>query len=345
MLKIRREGVILKSTENNFENLAVLNPGIYQNGKAVHLIYRAVNKSHLSCLGYARLNGPLKVAARWSKPFLMPKYSYEKKGMEDPRIVKINSTFYLTYVAHDGKNALTAYASGQDLFDLKRGGIISPMVSYSKAGKLFKHSKLKDDYYFFEAFYRNYCGDDIKVWYKDCILFPQKISDKFVMLERILPDMQLVYFKDFEQLKDRYFWIDYLMNISKHVMLEGAHGFEARHVGGGAPPIKTKYGWLLIYHGTEETNKRRTYHAGAALFSLDHPRKLIARLPYPLFSPQEDYEIRGHVNRVVFPTGTSIFDNRLYIYYGAADSRIAAVSLGLDALLKELLKYKKTKSQ
>lgn len=159
-------------------------------------------------------------------------------------------------------------------------------------------------------------------------------------MHRILPDMQLVYFKDFSQLKDEYFWLDYLMNLSKYVILEGAHGFEARHVGGGAPPVKTTRGWLMIYHGTEESNKRRIYSVGVALFSLDHPEKLIARLPYPLFAPVEDYEIHGHVNRVVFPTGTSIFKNRLYIYYGAADSRIAVVSVGLNNLLKELLKYK-----
>ncbi len=340
MIKIKREGVILKPTNNSFENRSVLNPAIYQDGRTVHLIYRALDKNFISCLGYARLNGPTKVVERWRRPFMAPKYNYEKKGIEDPRIVKIGNTLYLTYVVHDGQNALIAYASGKDLFKLKRGGIISPNISYSKASKLFKYSKLKDDYYFFESFYKNYGGKNIKVWNKDGFLFPEKINDNFVLVHRILPDMQLVYFKNFDQLKDEYFWLDYLMNLSKYVMLEGAQGFEARHVGGGAPPIKTKRGWLMIYHGTEESNKRRIYRAGAALFSLNHPKKLIARLPYPLFSPEEDYEIHGHVDQVVFPTGTSIFKNRLYIYYGAADSRIAVISVGLNDLLKELLKNK-----
>jgi beta-1,2-mannobiose phosphorylase / 1,2-beta-oligomannan phosphorylase len=340
MIKVKREGIILEPRGNGFESRAVLNPAIYQEGKKLRLIYRAVDKKHISSLGYALLNGPLKIVERWSKPLMSPKHSYEKKGLEDPRVVKIGDVFYMTYVAHDGKNALIAYAYGSDLFKLKRGGLISPKLTYSKAGKLFKYSRLKDDYYFFESFYKNYGGQGIKVWHKDGFLFPQKIDDKFVLAHRILPDMQLVYFHDFNQLKDEYFWIDYLMSLSKYVVLEGAHGFEARHVGGGAPPVKTKYGWLMIYHGVEETNRRRIYCAGAALFSLDHPRKLIARLPYPLFSPEEDYEVHGSVNRVVFPTGTAIFNNRLYIYYGAADSRIAVVSVGLNALLKELLKNK-----
>jgi len=280
------------------------------------------------------------VAERWNQPFLTPKYNYEKKGVEDPRIVKIDDTFYMTYVVHDGQNALIAYASGADLFNLKRGGIISPNMTYAKVGKLLKYSKLKDDYYFLNHFIKIMAARILKFGIKTVFLFPRKINGNFVLVHRILPDIQLIYFKNFNQLKDEYFWIDYLMNLAKYVMLEGAHGFEARNVGGGAPPVKTSHGWLLIYHGTEETNKRRIYRAGAALFSFDHPRKLIARLPYPLFAPEKDYEIHGHVNQVVFPTGTSIFKNRLYIYYGAADSRIAAVSVSLDGLLKELLKYK-----
>ncbi len=123
-------------------------------------------------------------------------------------------------------------------------------------------------------------------------------------------------------------------------MLEVAHVFEERHVGGGAPPIKTKYGWLMIYHGAEESNKRRIYRVGAAMFNLENPKKLMARLPYPLFAPEQDYEVHGHVNNVVFPTGTTIFNKKLYIYYGAADSCIAVVSVNLDSLLKELMKYK-----
>jgi predicted GH43/DUF377 family glycosyl hydrolase len=123
--------------------------------------------------------------------------------------------------------------------------------------------------------------------------------------------------------------------------LENTKGFEGRHVGGGAPAIKTKYGWLMIYHAVQENNDNRIYHAAAALFDEKNPAKLIAKLPYPLFSPEEDYELSGHVNNVVFPTGTAVFDDRLYIYYGAADSHIGVASVNLKELIKELLKYKK----
>jgi beta-1,2-mannobiose phosphorylase / 1,2-beta-oligomannan phosphorylase len=76
------------------------------------------------------------------------------------------------------------------------------------------------------------------------------------------------------------------------------------------------------------------------LLDLNDPSIEIARLPYPLFKPELPWELFGYVNNVVFPTGTSIFEGVLYIYYGAADKRIAAVSLNLEELITELLTYK-----
>jgi predicted GH43/DUF377 family glycosyl hydrolase len=72
---------------------------------------------------------------------------------------------------------------------------------------------------------------------------------------------------------------------------------------------------------------------------IDNPVKVIARLPYPLFTPEYKWELKGDVNNVVFPTGTALFGDTLYIYYGAADKRIACASLSLSALLAELSTY------
>ena len=74
---------------------------------------------------------------------------------------------------------------------------------------------------------------------------------------------------------------------------------------------------------------------------LDDPRKEIARLPYPLFRPQLDYELTGDVDDVCFPTGTVIENDRLYIYYGAADELIACALVNLTELVNELLSYRK----
>lgn len=337
MIQVKREGVILEPTELGFENKSVLNPGILQEGNTVHLVYRAINDEFISSLGYAKLNGPTTIEERWTKPFMSPKFRYESCGMEDPRLVKIDGQIYMTYVAHDGKNALVAYAEGDNILNLKKQGIISPRQSYKVGGKLFQYSKLKDDYYFFESYYQEYAGKNVLIWDKDAFFFPEKINGKFVFVHRILPDIQLAYVEDIGNLQDEYFWIKNLMELSGNVILEGRYGFEARHIGGGCPPIKTDKGWLMIFHGTEESNQRRIYSATAALLDLENPQKILGRLRQPLFSPHDEYELNGLVNNVVFPTGTAQFDNRLYIYYGAADKHIAAVSVDINELVAELL--------
>jgi predicted GH43/DUF377 family glycosyl hydrolase len=69
---------------------------------------------------------------------------------------------------------------------------------------------------------------------------------------------------------------------------------------------------------------------------LENPQKEIARLPYPLFFPEKEWELKGEVNNVCFPTGTVLIEDTLYIYYGAADERIAVASLNIEELLIEL---------
>ena len=157
-LKVEKLGIVLAPTENKFENRSVLNPGVYQEGEFVHLFYRAIDKRLNSSIGYAKLKGPTKVVERWDKPILKSEFNYERKGVEDPRIVKINGTFYMTYVAHDGKNALCAYATSQNLKEWERKGIISPKIQYDSAGKIFLREKLKDRYFMFESYYEEYGG-------------------------------------------------------------------------------------------------------------------------------------------------------------------------------------------
>ena len=120
-------------------------------------------------------------------------------------------------------------------------------------------------------------------------------------------------------------------------MLDPVYKHESSYIGGGCPPIETEYGWLLIYHGVEKTSRGNVYSACAALLDLDNPLKEITRLPFPLFSPEYEWELKGEVNNVVFPTGTALFGNTLFIYYGAADTHIACASVCLSALLTELL--------
>lgn len=76
------------------------------------------------------------------------------------------------------------------------------------------------------------------------------------------------------------------------------------------------------------------------MLDLNNPEKELARLPYPLFFPEKEWELKGEVNNVCFPTGAILENDTLYIYYGAADERIAVASLSIKELLNELTSNK-----
>lgn len=345
MLKVKKIKVLLEPTNLPFEAKAVLNPATFRDGKYVHLFYRAIDECRRSSIGYALLKGPTKVIKRWKRPVIRRQFSYESKGVEDPRIVKLEDRFYLFYVAHDGKNALVAYATSKNLKKFKKRGVISPKITYDEAEDIFRRSRLKDRYFFFESYYKDVAGKDVLLWEKDAFLFPKKINGRFALIHRILPDIQVIYFDKFNQLKKSAFWRDYLKDLGKYIILENRRWYESRNIGGGAPPIETKKGWLLIYHAVEDSNKGRIYHAGAALLSKNNPTRVIGHLYDPLFSPVRSWEKQGEVSNVVFPTGTAIFGQHLYIYYGAADKRIAVARVELSDLLNTLIKSGKKRKK
>ncbi len=341
MIKVKKEGVILSKTNLDFENDGVLNPAAIRDGDSVHLFYRAVQKGNISCIGYCRLDGPLNVAERLNIPLISSEFDYETQGVEDARIVKIDSTYYLTYTAYDGINARGALATSKDLKTFKKHGIIVPPITYVEFVYLVESAgKVNKDYYHNHKFYYQDADPEKKImlWDKNVMFFPRKINGQFVFLHRIRPGIQIAFVKTLKDLTKE-FWDDYFQNFQDHILFDPVYEFEASYIGGGCPPIETEYGWLLIYHGVEETEQGLVYSACAALLELNNPFNVLARLPYALFSPELKWEIKGEVNNVVFPTGTAVFGDTLFIYYGAADSQIACASVSLTALVSELLNF------
>ena len=342
MITVKKEGIILSETQLDFENEGVLNPGIIQEGNTVHMLYRAVRKGNYSTIGYAKLDGPLKVVERKKEPLLIPTTDDEIHGIEDPRIVKIDGVYYLTYCAYDGVNALGSLAPSFDLIKFEKHGVIVPQVTYEEFSRLAECSQHLNEKY--ERFHvhnniQNNPNKKMLLWDKNLIFFPRTIKGKFTFLHRIRPDIQIVSVNNINDLtKD--FWDNYLLHFNQHILMSSKYKHEIGYMGGGCPPIETKVGWLLIYHGVYDTAQGYVYTACAALLDLNDPSKEIARLPYPLIEPEFSWELSGYVNNVVFPTGTSLFDGNLYIYYGAADKRIAVASVNLVELITELLRYK-----
>jgi len=343
MIEVKKEGVLLKKTELEFENEGVLNPAVIREGDNVHLFYRAVRKGNFSSIGYCRLDGPLTIAERWNKPFMVPEFEYESHGIEDARIVKIDDLYYMTYTGYDGTNARGALATSGDLKLFTKQGIIVPPITYAQFVFLAESTgKVNENYYRNHKFYYQEADPEKKMmlWDKNLIFFPRRIGGKLVFLHRIRPGIQIAFVDNIKDLNKEY-WEKYFENLHEYIVLDPVYAHESSYIGSGCPPVETEQGWLLIYHGVQETEKGRVYSACAALLDLNDPSKELARLPYVLFSPEYEWELKGEVNNVVFPTGTALFGNSLFIYYGAADTQIACASVSLSGLVTELLNYTK----
>lgn len=340
MLDVKKEGIILNKTPLIFENEGVLNPGIIKEGEYVHMFYRAVSMGNNSSIGYCKLKGPLLIVERDEAPLLFPQYDYEVHGVEDSRIVKIDDLYYLTYTAYDGINALGALATSTDMKTWVKHGIIVPQITYKDfVLSTNPNNDLNTKYIRYNIHERLFDnqGNIELVWDKNLIFFPRKIDGKFCFLHRIKPDIQIVVaVASIEELTQS-FWQNYFLNFDKWIVLTPKFDHEVSYIGGGCPPIETKEGWLVIYHGVHDSLKGYVYSACAALLDLNNPVIELARLPYPLFKPELQWELKGEVNNVCFPTGSALFDDTLFIYYGAADEQIACASMSLSALLKELL--------
>lgn len=335
MLDIKDDGIILEPTDEDFEKKAVLNPACVLVDDTIHLFYRAIAQNDISSIGYCQIKDR-KVQKRSKNPILAPEHDYESHGLEDPRITFLDGVYYLLYTAFDGTNARIAYAQSSDLVHFQKMGTISPGISYERTQEILPENKFRNRLVanHLDPF-DELVGRSEFLWEKDASLFPKKFSGKFALVHRLRPDIQIAYFHNFSELTTA-FWESYLKQINNFIILEPKYDFENLYIGGGCPPIMTDRGWLLIYHAVEINPQGKIYHAGAALLSENDPTKVIGHLNHPLFSPKESWEKKGLVDNIVFPTGTIITDNKLHVYYGAADRCIAEKSLDLNELLSEL---------
>jgi predicted GH43/DUF377 family glycosyl hydrolase len=164
---------------------------------------------------------------------------------------------------------------------------------------------------------------------KDCALFEEKIGGKYYCLHR----------PSGIALGGNFIWIasspDLLHWGEHHCILRTREGmWDSARVGAGAAPIKTKEGWLEIYHGADDKHR---YSLGAVLLDLEHPEKVLARSHDPLFEPMATYELTGFFGNVVFTNGHLIKGDEITMYYGASDEVICGATLSIDRILSSML--------
>ena len=132
MIAVKKEGILLNKTDLNFENAGVLNSAVFQEGKIIDVLYRPVRKGNDSSIGYCQLSDLMAFAKRLSVPLLSTIEENESHGIEDPRLVKIEDFYYLTFTAYDGVNAMGALATSTNLLHFDRRGVIVPEFSFDE---------------------------------------------------------------------------------------------------------------------------------------------------------------------------------------------------------------------
>jgi predicted GH43/DUF377 family glycosyl hydrolase len=312
MLQLKRyknNPIIIPDQSSWWEKKAVFNCAVLYDGKAIHMLYRAIGEyeNYVSRIGYASSSDGFTFTKN-KEPVLFPELDYERYGIEDPRLISVDNKTYVTYVVlsdyvkHE-PSVSTALATTKDFLHYERLGVVTLPGSQDK----------------------------------DVVLFPRTVADsKFqrnMLLHRPSAWVGLQYNTEKPSI-----WIaegDSVTNYHRHsLLIKPEETWEALKIGAGIPPIKTEKGWLVIYHGV---NEEHVYSAGAALLDLEVPTKILGRTRTPILSPEEQYELNGDVNNVVFPTGACILDNMLFVYYGAADKVCCLATIELKEILDYLL--------
>jgi predicted GH43/DUF377 family glycosyl hydrolase len=289
---------------DGFESAGTFNPTVVKyDGKFV-MLYRAQDRHGKSSFGYATSEDGVHFVRR-PEPVMTAEAPYETGGgVEDPRLVKIEGTFYLTYTGYNNQGGSGMHATGaihgdaqlcmatsSDLVHWKRQGVIMPA----------------------------YKGKWNVGWTKSGAIIPQKINGKYWMYYLGDAPNQLTQMA-IASSDDLLHWTDVL---DHPVLASRPKMFDSQVVEPGPAPVIRDNGILLIYNGADDNN---VYRTGWVLFDKDDPTKVLARAQKPIFEPVNDWEKVGQVPNVVFVEGLVPEEKRWLFYYGGADKYVGVAS-------------------
>lgn len=290
---------VIAPSGSGFESAGTFNPAVVEAGQRMVMLYRAQDRRGTSTLGYATSRDGIHFSRR-SEPVLRPEAPYEKGGgMEDPRVVRLGRTYFLTYTGYNnvdgkgpgGKDAQLCLATSADLTHWKRRGVIMPAyrgawnVGWTKSGAIVSE-KIKGKYWMY------YLGDARGK--------PSQMG--------LATSSDLIHWRD---------------ATARPVLASRRGSFDSKVVEPGPPPVVTPQGILLIYNGADD---RLVYRTGWALFDLSNPARVIARADTPIFEPRLPWEKAGQVPNVVFVEGLVRTGRRWFFYYGGADKYVGVAA-------------------
>lgn len=298
--------IISPRPEFFWEAQATFNPAaIYEDGR-FHIVYRAMGRDNVSVFGYASSKDGIHIDERIITPIYTPRANFEKNfhfgnsGCEDPRITKIDDTLYMFYTAYDGFLPRVAYTS------IKIDDFINKQWHWEYP-KVITPPNIDD---------------------KDACLLPKKIGGKFVIFHRIGSCICINLENDLDFHENK--WLVHGGSLIK----PRKDYWDNRKFGISAPPIETKYGWLLFYHRVSVPGN--IYKIEASLLKLEDPTSVITHTDAALLEPEMDYEKIGLVDNVVFPCSAVLLNEEIYTFYGGGDRVIGVARISLEKILKRL---------
>ena len=322
-LKRFKENPIITPRFYAWESKATFNPSAFSTDDKIHLIYRAIGDNDSSVLGYASSLDGLNIIERSPYCVYNRSNNFSKSdisnspidyisgggwsgGSEDPRLTLIDGTVYMLYTAFDGWGSVRIALTSIKLED-------------------FENKKWK---------WKNFVfisppGEIHKNW----VIFPEKINGKYAILHSISPNISIDYVEDFNFFNGK--------NFIKSVH-SGHPKWQERDKnirGVGPVPIKTKLGWLILYHISNDGR----YKLSAMILDKKDPTKILYRSKTPILEPEEYYENHGYKSGVVYSCGAVVKNDTLFVYYGGADKVVCVASIKLNQLLEDLKKHKEIK--
>jgi beta-1,2-mannobiose phosphorylase / 1,2-beta-oligomannan phosphorylase len=306
-MRFNKNPIIAPVKKHSWESNAVFNPAAIDLDGRIHIIYRASAGNNTSTMGYAVSRNGFNIDERLPMPVYIPRLDFEMKkiingnsGCEDPRIVKIGNTLYMFYTAYNGITVPRVAMTCIPVNDfLKRKWNWSRPVLVTPAGI-----------------------DD-----KDACIFPEKIAGKYCFIHRIRHNICIDFWTSFRTAS---------RETTRGIMLmRPRYGmWDSKKIGLAGPPLKTKAGWLMFYHGIGEDLH---YRLGAALLDIKNPLVMLSRTDEAILEPVKRYEKHGQVPNVVFPCAHILRGDTIYHYYGAADSVIGVATQRLSKILSSLV--------
>lgn len=300
------ENPIIAPRGDGFESRDVFNPAAIDINGSVYILYRAMDSANTSTVGLAISRDAVTIDERLTEPVYIPRAEFEMKrgsatgnsGCEDPRIVRIDNTLYMTYTAYDGVHA-------------PAGAVSSISVDDFLARK-------------FEKWTMPFLLTPDGVDDKDLALLPETIDGNYLLYHRIHNQICADLLPELTSGK----------RVSRCIEVIGPRFgmWDGEKVGSAAPPIKVGDKWLMIYHGV---SRHATYRLGAALLDASGT-SVLARTADPVFEPLEKYEKEGEIPNVVFSCGAVVRGDTVYLYYGAADRVIGVATASLAHMLDAL---------